>query len=281
MTLYADLHLHTTASDGSLSPAEVVDRAAELGLRVIAITDHDTVQGIQAAQQRGEELGVQVIPGIELSVRSDKEEVHLLGYGIDVNDPQLHAHLENFQSDRLRRIERMVERLVELGYHLTVAEVLEAAGDGSPGRPHVARVLVDKGYFSSVSDVFDELLKEGRPGYVPRQRLSLAEGVELIHRAGGLAVCAHPGLLKEPGEVLQTLVAAGLDGIEVIHSEHDPADRDRFASFALEHGLLRTGGSDCHGPGVKREVYIGRFSIPKEWVDALLAKWQERQTMAE
>lgn len=281
MTHYADLHLHTTASDGSLAPAEVVDRAAEIGLRVIAITDHDTVQGIEDAQQRGQEVGVQVIPGIELSVRSDSEEVHLLGYGIDVNDPRLHAHLENFQADRLRRVERMVERLGELGYPLTVSEVLVAAGDGSPGRPHVARVLVDKGYFKSISDVFDELLKEGRPGYVPRRRLSLAEGVALIHQAGGLAVCAHPGLLKKPDEVLQTLVTVGLDGVEVIHSEHDQADRERFAKFAEEYGLLRTGGSDCHGPGVKREMFLGRYTIPKEWVEALLAKWQERQSRTE
>lgn len=281
MTGYADLHLHTTASDGSLSPEEVVDRAAELGLRVIAITDHDTVQGIEAAQKRGQEAGVQVIPGIELSVRSDTEEVHLLGYGINVNAPQLHAHLEQFQTDRLRRLERMIERLVDLGYQLTLSEVLQAAGAGSPGRPHVARVLVDKGYFDSVTDVFDELLKEGRPAYVPRRRIGLAEGVALIHQAGGLAVCAHPGLLKQPDEVLQTLVASGLDGVEVIHSEHDQADRERFARFALEHGLLCTGGSDCHGPGVKREVFLGRYTIPKEWVDALLVAWQERQAKAD
>lgn len=277
MMRYADLHLHTTASDGSLEPAEVVDRAAAVGLKVISITDHDTIRGIESAQERGRAVGIDVIPGIELSVRSDKEEVHLLGYGIDTDDPALHEHLETFQTDRHRRIERIVNRLGDLGFPLTVSEVMDIAGEGSPGRPHVARVLVQKGYLASIPEAFDQLLAEGRPAYVPRHRLSLAEGVALIHQAGGLAVCAHPGLLKNRDETLNTLVAAGLDGVEVIHSEHDEKDRAQLAAFAAAHHLLCTGGSDCHGPGVKREIYLGRFYISKEWVDALMDQWQAKQ----
>lgn len=277
MMYYADLHLHTTASDGSLEPAEVVDRAAEAGLQVIAITDHDSIHGIAAAQRRGSEVGVDVISGIELSLRSDREEVHLLGYGIDTDDAALHKHLKRFQADRLQRIEGIVDRLTDLGYPLTSAEVLDVAGVGSPGRPHIARVLVNKGYIQSVPDAFEQLLAEGRPAYVPRHRLGLVEGVALIHRAGGLAVCAHPGLLTECHHVLEALVAAGLDGIEVVHSNHNEADEKRFSAFAATYELLRTGGSDCHGPGVKRDMYLGRYGIPKPWVDALLERLQARR----
>lgn len=263
----ADLHLHTTASDGAWSPTELVDKAISVGLEVIAVTDHDTLDGIEEAMNRGAERGLEVIPGVELSVRGAGQEVHLLGYFVDTSSRALREALATCQVERVGRIEKIIQRLRELDYNITVAEVMDVAQQGSAGRPHVARVLVEKGYAQSIPAAFDRLLAEGRPAYVPRQRLTLADGLALIHAAGGLAVCAHPGLLNDEA-VLSDLVALGLDGIEVVHSEHDAVTRARYEAFAAEHNLLRSGGSDCHGPGIKRALFIGQYSIPLEWVDA-------------
>lgn len=266
----ADLHLHTTASDGAWSPSELVDAAKSAGLSTIAVTDHDTVEGIEEAQQRGMHHGIEVISGVELSVEYAGFEVHLLGYFIDRTHPELCSALETYRRAREDRISRMVQRLQQLGCQITVQQVMEAAGSGSAGRPHVARVLVDQGYAESIPDAFDRWLANGRPGYVPRARLSLDEAVRLIHTAGGLAVCAHPGLLKDDA-ILPEMVELGLDGIEVVHSEHDSDRQERYNRFALEYGLLRTGGSDSHGPGVKKGLYIGEYTIPTVWVKEL---WQ-------
>lgn len=276
----ADLHLHTTASDGALTPSEVVRRAAEAGFETIAVTDHDTVSGIEEALEAGRAYGVRVIPGIELSLRHDGEEIHLLGYGIDVTSPHLLDHLRRFRHDREQRLAAMIERLQALGYAVTVEDVLEQADGGSPGRPHVARALVTKGYLASVPEAFEQLLAEGRPAYVPRRKVGLAEGVALVHAAGGAAVCAHPGLYRKGSSAVEALVAVGVDGIEVIHSAHSEEETRRWEAFTREKGLIRTGGSDCHGPGVKREVYLGRFRIPAAWVAELDERIRLRQGLA-
>lgn len=267
MTERADLHLHTTASDGAWSPAELVETAKRLNLRAIAVTDHDTVAGVLESVERGRQAGIEVIPGVELSVEHGGDEVHLLGYYIDCNDAHFLATLAKCRNARTERIHRMVERLNEAGCDITADQVLRAV-TGSPGRPHVARVLVAEGYAASIPDAFDRWLSEGRPGYVPRTRLSLAEGVALIHAAGGVAVLAHPGLLKDES-LIGSAIEVGIDGIEVVHSEHSAAQQARYDALASEHGLLRTGGSDSHGPGVKRALYIGEFTIPMEWVAKL------------
>lgn len=264
----ADLHLHTTASDGAWSPTALVDAAYQVGLRIIAVTDHDTIDGIEEATDRGRQRGIEVIPGVELSVHHAGQEVHLLGYFVDTEHQGLRESLAACQAERVERIERMVARLAELGYRIALEDVKRIAKHGSMGRPHVARVLVKNGYVSSVATAFDQLLAEGRPAYVPRSRLGLTEGVSLIHEAGGLAVCAHPGLLRDD-TLLQDLVLAGMDGIEVVHSEHDAVAEARYADFSSVHNLLRTGGSDCHGPGIKRDLYIGKYTIPVEWVTAM------------
>lgn len=272
----ADLHLHTTASDGAWSPTELVDMALSVGLKVIAVTDHDTLDGISEALARGAERGLEVIPGVELSVRGSDQEVHLLGYFIDTESKPLREALAKCQAERVGRVEGIVERLRALQYDITATEVMNVAQQGSAGRPHVARVLVEKGYVASVPEAFDRLLAEGRPAFVPRRRLTLADGINLIHAAGGVAVCAHPGLLKEDS-ILGELVELGLDGLEVVHSEHDHAAQARYDRLAEEHGLLKSGGSDCHGPGIKRALFIGQYSISLAWVDALRERSRERQ----
>lgn len=267
----ADLHLHTTASDGTWSPAELIQAVADVGLSCIAVTDHDTVAGVMEAQEAGREHGVEVIPGVELSVEHSGTEVHLLGYFIDPTDSTLLKTLSVYQSGRAQRIERMVQRLREHGCTITVDDVMVYAGDGSVGRPHVARALVQHGFADSVPDAFARWLGEGRPGYVPRDRLPLPEAIQLIHRTGGVAVCAHPGLLKAT-DLVESMRVYGLDGIEVVHSAHDLRMQQRFNVYAIKTGLARTGGSDSHGPGVKKGLYLGEYTIPLEWVERLKSR---------
>lgn len=268
MNQRADLHLHTTASDGVWTPSQLIDAAAAAGLAAVAVTDHDTVAGIAEALARGAAAGIEVVPGIELSVGHGDTEVHLLGYYIDWQDERLLSALERLRASRHERLERMVRRLQEAGCAVSVEDVLRAAGGGSPGRPHVARVLVERGYAASVPDAFDRWLTPGRPGYVPRSRISLAEGIALIHAAGGIAVCAHPGLLREQA-IVEEAVRLGVDGIEVVHSEHRPEQQAHYDAFARARGLIRTGGSDAHGPGVKKGLYLGEYTVPMEWVREL------------
>lgn len=275
MNKVADLHLHTTASDGSWTPSQLIEAAAQAGLACIAVTDHDTVDGVREAQEAGRIYGIEVIAGVELSTVLGGAEVHLLGYFIDVDDEELLATLARYKGERERRIYHIVERLVNAGLTLTVDEVLAVAGEGSPGRPHIARVLVDKGYVSSFRDAFDKWLAKGRPGYVARERLDLADAVRLIHRTGGLAVCAHPGLLPDP-QLLDEIVACGIDGIEVVHSEHNGRLTAHFERYALRTGLARTGGSDAHGPGVKDGIHLGEHTVPYAWVEALKALNKEQ-----
>lgn len=277
MSARADLHLHTTASDGTWTPEDLVLAAKAARLVAIAVTDHDTTAAVAEVQQLGERHGIEVIPGVELSLQSADEEVHLLGYGIDPHDPVLTQHMERMRSDRQLRLDRIVARLLELGLEVSKAEVAARVGEGTPGRPHVALVLVEKGYAKSVADAFDRYLAPGRPAYIDRHRLGLEDGVRLIHDAGGLAVCAHPGLL-ERSEHLDQLIAAGIDGIEVVHSEHSSSQTEHYTQVALEHGLALTGGSDCHGPGVKREVFMGRYTIPAAWVQTLKQRNEGRSS---
>lgn len=275
MRKVADLHLHTTASDGSWTPSELVVAAAAAGISCIAVTDHDTVDGVHEALGAGSLHGVEVIAGVELSTVLGGSEVHLLGYLIDPEHDELRSTLDVYRRERERRIHRIVDRLADAGLILTADEVFALAGGGSPGRPHVARVLVERGYARSVSDAFDKWLAKGRPGYVARARLELPDAVGLVHRAGGLAVCAHPGLLPDGG-LLDAAVACGIDGLEVVHSEHDQALQARFDRYARAAGLARTGGSDAHGPGVKDRVRLGDHTVPYEWVEELYRLRREK-----
>lgn len=242
--------------------------AAELGLQALAITDHDTVAGLAEALAAGRRLGVQVVTGVELSTDAGGRELHLLGYGFDPTDAALCELLAAGRQDRRRRAAKIVARLADLGVRIELEQVL-ALGAESVGRPHVARVLVERGFVASVAEAFARYLAEGRPAYVPRRRLRPEQAIAAVHQAGGVAVIAHPALFGDDAWV-RRLAAAGLDGLETDHSEHPPAAVAHYARLAAELGLLPTAGSDSHGEPGRRPLGSRRMS----WAEAarLLAR---------
>ena len=247
-----DLHVHTIYSDGTFTPREAVELAASRGLDTIALTDHDTTNGLSEGMDAGEEIGVQVVPGVEFSTVYRGEGVHVLCYLMDPEDPDLSSELRRLQEDRLSRGERMVKRLRAMGYPITFARVREIAKGGNIVRPHVAQALVEAGVVPTVKDAFsDELIGAGGRAYVEKHALDPRDAVALIHRAGGACVLAHPGTWREvspvPDELIEELAAAGLDGLEASHPEHTPELQARYIEMAEGLGILWTGSSDCHG----------------------------------
>lgn len=247
-----DLHVHTLFSDGTFTPRRSVALAAERGLDAIAITDHDTTDGIGEATEAGREAGVEIVPGIEFSTVHAAGSVHVLCYWMDPANPELRAELGRLRDDRLRRGERMVEKLRELGYPVSFERVRQIAEGGTVVRPHVAQALVEAGVVPTVKDAFtDELIGSGGRAYVEKHALHPADALTLIHRAGGVCVLAHPGTYREtdpvPEGLVEELIDAGLDGIEAAHPEHLPEVEAAYVELAEHHGLIWTGGSDCHG----------------------------------
>jgi 3',5'-nucleoside bisphosphate phosphatase len=263
-----DLHVHTTASDGALSPSEVVRVAVAAGLSALAITDHDTTDGVDEAGYAARGTALVFIPGVELSVDEDTASggVHVLGLLIDQHDTRLISTLAELRHEREVRARAMVRALVEAHHAIDYASVAAIAGRGSIGRVHVARSLVAAGSVSSIDEAFRRLIGRDAPFYVPKRTMGIRQAVSTIHDAGGVAVLAHPGVNGEAS--LDALLDAGLDGIEVFHAEHAPGDRVRLAALAERHGLLVTGGSDFHGPGV-RSTPIGGGGCPDGAVEAL------------
>ncbi len=266
----ADLHLHTTASDGQLRPAELIQLVRKHHLNTIAITDHDTTDGIDEAVQAAADSLV-IVPGIELSAEENEVDVHMLGYYVERRDPTFQAALTIFRSDRFDRGQGMVERLAALGKPIRWERVLELADGGSIGRPHVARAMVEAGHVGSVNEAFDHYLRHGGPAYVSRKRLSPEEAITLIHAAGGVAVMAHPGLVPDYLPMLERLTAAGLDGVEFIHPRNPATVRENIRGFARQHNLILTGGSDFHRPGDQMGAYLAP-------VDALTALRERRKS---
>lgn len=262
----ADLHLHSSYSDGTFSPQEVVARAAGQSLSPIALTDHDTVAGIPEALQAGTELKVEVIPGIELSAHEPEQEFHLLGYFIRWEDPSLTRTLEGLEARRRSRLEEIVRRLERLGVHLELNEVLRIAGQGTVGRLHVARALLMQRVVGSVGEAFDRFLGQDRPAYVRQAPFSLSQAITVIREAEGIAVLAHPG--RSGLDTLTYLIDAGLQGIEVFHPSHSTEEVYLLARAASEHGLLITGGSDCHGRA-QGEPRLGQIRLPMTYVERL------------
>lgn len=265
-----DLHVHTTASDGTWTPAEVVREAALRGLAGVGITDHDTVAGIPEARAEAARMGIAVVPGVELGAEHRGEEVHVLGYFVDPLHPALQDTLNRLQAGRRMRMEGMLARLAQVGIPVSARRLEELAAGGVPGRAHVARLLVEAGHVGSVEEAFTRYLEPGRPGYVARERLSPPQAVRVIREAGGCAVLAHPGLLGDDAFIPE-LVAAGLNGIEAYYPEHDPRAVEKYEHLARKLGLIVTGGSDCHGPGSGYPVRLGKVAVPARVVQAVAA----------
>ena len=263
----ADLHIHSTHSDGTLSPEEIVRLAMEMGLAAVGITDHDNVAGVKEAMTFEEKYAVEVISGVELSAIEDSSDIHMLGYLIDVESVCLKEHLNLFRDARKVRAERMVAKLNSLGLGLSIEAVLAKAGPAAVGRPHVAEALVDEGFISSYEEAFRKYIGFGGPAYEAKYEISPARAIELVHDAGGLAVIAHPGVhLKE--ETIRKILDAGVDGIETVHPKHSPETTLRFRTLANAHGLLETGGSDYHGDN-RGTTPFADGTVPYRWVELL------------
>lgn len=271
-----DLHLHTTHSDGSLPPADVLTLAGKTGVTALAITDHDIVDGIPEAMEVGERLGIEVIPGVEISSRYGDGELHILGYFIDWKDAELNRRLATLRNSRHDRNPRIIEKLNELGLAVTYDEVRALAGTDSVGRPHIARVLMSKGYVASAKEAFDRYLSEGAAAYVPRDLPAPAEAIAWIRAARGVAVLAHPTWVKESTEGLfrlcDKLKGEGLGGIEVHYSTHTAQQTAEYLNIAKRLDLLVTGGSDFHGvtkPDIEVGVGRGGLKVPEKLLGPL------------
>lgn len=272
---FADLHLHTNFSDGTFTPEQLALQAQKHGLACIALTDHDTVAGCVRGAAACAGVGMEFIPGTELTAEHDDTEVHILGYFLDTQNRTLLAEIATFQTVRKRRIHEMVARINELGIPLRVEMVFALANCESPGRPHVARTLVKEGLVRNLDEAFERFLKKGRPAWVPKSKMSARESVDLLHQAGGLAVMAHPGL-NRTDDIIPALVEAGLDGIECFHTKHSTTMAERYLEIADRFHLLVTGGSDCHGFS-KVKPLIGTVKLPYEHVEKLKAKVAARK----
>lgn len=279
-----DLHIHSTASDGTLTPLEILASARRLGLAAIAITDHDTLAGSRELLQNSPGAGIEAVSGVEISAAPpalcpQRGSFHVLGYGVAFDHPRLNQALERLQNARQERNPKIIQRLNHLGLALDVAEAAELAGgpDGL-GRPHIARLMKRKGYVASIDEAFDRYLGHGKPAYVDKFRVSCQAALALIREAGGIPVLAHPGVTLDADvdldRLLADLVAMGLGGVEVYYPDHDAAQTNRFAAAARRHGLLLTGGSDFHGslkPEVQMGVGTGALAVPYVLYTALAA----------
>jgi predicted metal-dependent phosphoesterase TrpH len=267
-----DLHVHSTHSDGTLTPTEIVQTAARVGLRAVGLTDHDAISGIPEFVAAGEAwTTLDAVPGVELSAAYGRAEVHILGYCLDWDHERLATRLAELGRARLERAGEMVARLRRLGVQLELADVLQIAAEGSIGRPQVARALVRLGTCRSMEEAFARFLKRGRPAYVPQERLRAEEAVDLVRDAGGISILAHPGLLSH-GIAVGEVLRLGFDGLEAYHTAHSAAATERYLDLARRRGLLVTGGSDSHGPEATKPVAIGSVAVP----DAVWAELKER-----
>ena len=261
---FVDLHTHSTASDGTLAPEGVIEAAERCGLTALALTDHDTIDGVPAAREAGERLGIRVIAGVELSAFQEDNEIHLLALHV-THIASLETRLTGLRTGRYTRAQKIVEKLNTLGIPLTLDEVLLQSNGGAVGRPHVARALIARGFVHDFREAFTRYLGTAGSAFVARERLSIEDAISIAHEAGALAIWAHPG---DGGrrERLEPLVAAGLDGLEVMHPSHSAEDVKRLQALADFFGLVPSGGSDWHGApdGPRR---LGIMNVPVEWLE--------------
>ena len=272
-----DLHLHTTASDGLLSPDALVARARAEGLTVISVTDHDTVAGLPQAARVARDLGVRLVPGIEITAVENERDVHILGYFIDPERELLAGFLREQRVDRRRRVRAMADLLGSLGFRVDVEALLTPAGDQgrSVGRPALADALVAAGHVANRDEAFERLLARGRPAFVPRCGAAGRQVIDVIHAADGIASLAHPGVLADDA-LIPMLADAGLDALEVWHSDHSLEQQRHYGDLAASLGLARSGGSDFHGDGTHRASHLGAIALPAEEFAALEARASRR-----
>ncbi|MCK8824161.1 PHP domain-containing protein [Fuchsiella alkaliacetigena] len=272
-----DWHLHTTASDGSFTPEQLVVKAAEKGLTSIAVTDHDTVEGILPARNKARSLPLEVIPGIELTAYIDQLEVHILGYFIDYLDNQLLLKLSELREMRRQRGKKIVKKLNQLGIDLTWQEVKELTdANQAIGRPHIAQALQQGGYVQTAQQAFDKYLEDQGPAYVPKTNLTPREAIEMIKQVKGIAVLAHPGLLADQS-VVPELIEAGIEGLEVYYSKHNSNQISKYVRLAKDKELLILGGSDCHGLSNQEQLLLGNTKVPDWLRDRLQEGYRARR----
>ena len=272
--MYADLHMHTHFSDGTFSPEELAGHGKRVGLKVMSLTDHDTIDGCELMAAACAENNIEFITGCEFTVEPEGFELHLLGYLFDPNHVRLRSELARFQEVRQQRIHEMVGRLQRAGVKITSEDVLKISNNNAPGRPHIGRALVAMGECNTLDEAFQRWLKKGKPAWVAKEKMTSAQAIELIHQAGGLAVIAHPGLYHRD-DLIPGLVAEGMDGIECFYTRHSTPMTEQYLVMAEEHGLLVTGGSDCHGHN-KGEPLIGRIKLPYDYVAKMKAAVKSR-----
>jgi predicted metal-dependent phosphoesterase TrpH len=272
-----DLHTHSNASDGKLTPDAIVRMAAGLGLKYVSVTDHDTVAGIPAALKAAQAFpGLTFIPGVEISTEVTEGEVHVLGYFIDFTSTALQQSLEGFRNSRLGRAQGMIAKLAKLGINIDWARVQEIAGDATVGRPHIARAMLEKGYIKTFEEAFEKYIGHGGPAYVERDKMTPAEAVALIQRSRGLPVLAHPFTVNEPEALVKKLKPAGLVGLEAYYKDASPQDIKNMVSLAKAQGLIATGGSDYHGIGEANEVKLGGVEVPLQAAKNIIALWKSK-----
>jgi len=268
----ADLHLHTTASDGRYSPEELVGKAAGLGLEVMAITDHDSVEGVSPALKAAQSFpDLKVIPGVEIGTDVPHGEVHVLGYFINYVDAGLIDRLAELRDSRKMRAKKMIAKLADLGVSIEWERVQEIAGSGSVGRPHVAQAIMEKGYVQSLKEAFIKYIGRDGPAYAEREKMTPQEVVELVVKVGGLAVLAHPADIDDLEDLIPRLQRVGLAGMEVYYNAYGNSTVQHLASLARKHRLIATGGSDFHGLSHITETPMGGVDIPPECIERLLA----------
>jgi hypothetical protein len=280
-----DLHIHSTASDGTLTPAEIILLAARSGLGAISITDHDSIAGAREALLRGVPAGLAFLTGVEISAEPPPSypgagSIHILGYGLRLDDPDLNRALEKLQDSRRQRNPEIIARLNRLGISIRIEEVEREAVDGQPGRPHIAKLLVKKGVAKTIDDAFDRYLGNGKPAYVDKYRIESNQAIELINAAGGIPVLAHPCLLELEGlepleDLLQEMMSMGLKGLEVYYPQHSTEQTRLYADLAARHHLLMTGGTDFHGdilPEIQLGVGKGDLHIPFALYEKLIER---------
>ncbi|HEY1908302.1 MAG TPA: PHP domain-containing protein, partial [Myxococcaceae bacterium] len=254
------------------SPEDLLARARAAGVTVLAVTDHDTVNGLARARAAAETQGVRLVPGIEVSTEAEGREIHILGHFVDPAEPGLAGFSERLRDERAERMGRMVRQMNTLGFPVTLDEVERIAAGAHLGRPHLALALLARGYVGSTREAFDRFLGDGKPGYVDRFRVSAEDAIAMLHRAGGTATVAHPGSSKVSPHTLKQLAKAGLDGLEIFHPDHVPSQREAFLRQADALGLVPTAGSDYHGPRVTPDRSLGMVSLDPSHLARLEAR---------